>query len=203
MPTPKKLVDLPELATLANTDKFFVNDASDDTDSEEGSSKAITWENIVLAVLASISWGDIGGTLSDQTDLQAALDALDGDISTLASDTTTALAAKLGIAPRVATTASAASITPDITTTDLYTVTAQAAGLTINAPTGTPANGQKLMLRIKDNGTARALTFNAAFRFSSDLAAPTTTVISKTMYLGFIYNSADSKWDCVAVLDNF
>jgi hypothetical protein len=28
---------------------------------------------------------------------------------------------------------------------------------------------------------------------------PTTTVISKTLYLGMIYNSTDTKWDVVAV----
>jgi hypothetical protein len=28
---------------------------------------------------------------------------------------------------------------------------------------------------------------------------PTTTVISKTLYLGMIFNNADTKWDVVAV----
>jgi hypothetical protein len=43
----------------------------------------------------------------------------------------------------------------------------------------------------------------AAFRASSDLSLPTTTTLSKTLYTRFIYNSADSKWDLVAKLDNF
>jgi len=54
-----------------------------------------------------------------------------------------------------------------------------------------------------DNGTARALAFNAIYRFSSEIPAPTTTVLSKTMYLGFMYNSAASKWDCIASVGNF
>lgn len=99
---------------------------------------------------------------------------------------------------RVTSTASSGTPTPDTDTTDMYILTALAAAATFGAPTGTPFQGQLLMIRIKDNGTARALSFNAAYRFSSDLAAPTTTVISKTMYLGFCYNSTDSKWDCIA-----
>lgn len=80
-------------------------------------------------------------------------------------------------------------------------------GLTINAPTGTPVQGQKLIIRFKDDGTARALTWQTGssgqFRASSDLALPTTTTLSKTLYTGFIYNSTDSRWDLLAKLDNF
>jgi hypothetical protein len=84
-----------------------------------------------------------------------------------------------------------------------YTLTAQAAAATIAAPSGTPVDGNELILRIKDNATSQTLAFNAIYRFSSDLAAPTATVISKTLYMKFKYNSADSKWDCLAQLGNF
>ena len=80
--------------------------------------------------------------------------------------------------------------------------TALAAGATFGAPTGTPVDGQPLVIRIKDNGTARTLAFNASYRAGTDIALPTTTVLSKTMYLGFLYNSADSKWDLIAKVDN-
>lgn len=100
--------------------------------------------------------------------------------------------------PRVGTTTSTSSLTIDTSTTDMYTVTALAAAMTINAPTGSPVQGRKLTIRIKDNGTARALTWNAIFR-AIGVTLPTTTTISKTLYVGFIYNSTDTKWDCVAV----
>jgi hypothetical protein len=105
--------------------------------------------------------------------------------------------------PRVSTTASSSTPTPNADTDDFFTVTALAANATFGAPTGTPVNGQRLLIRILDNGTARTLAFNAAYRFSSDLAAPTTTILSKTLYLGFFYNSAASKWDCAAILNGF
>jgi hypothetical protein len=55
-----------------------------------------------------------------------------------------------------------------------------------------------LVIRIKDNATARAITYDTQFR-AIGVTLPTTTVISKTLYLGLIYNSTDTKWDCVAV----
>lgn len=95
------------------------------------------------------------------------------------------------------------TITLDISLYDQYNVTALASTLTINNPIGTPYSGQKIIYRLKDNGTARALTFDSNFRFSSDLIAPTTTIINKTLYLGFVWNSTDSKWDNLAQLNNF
>lgn len=104
--------------------------------------------------------------------------------------------------PRVATTASSATPTPNADTTDQYQLTAQAAAAAFAAPTGTPAAGQKLLIRVKDNGTARALTWNAVYRAGADVSLPTTTVSSKTMYIGFIYNLTDTKWDLVGVTGN-
>lgn len=104
--------------------------------------------------------------------------------------------------PRVGTTADSATPTPACDDQDLYTVTALAQAAAFGAPTGTPTNGQKLIIRIKDNGAARALSWNAIYRAGTDIALPTTTVLSKTLYLGFIYNSADSKWDLVALVNN-
>jgi hypothetical protein len=106
------------------------------------------------------------------------------------------------IIQRVGTTASSATPTPTGDDSDLYTITALAEDATFAAPSGTPTNGQKLMIRIKDNGTARALSWNAIYR-AGDIPLPTTTVLGKTMYLGFVYNSADSKWDLVAFVNNF
>jgi hypothetical protein len=79
--------------------------------------------------------------------------------------------------------------------------TAQAGALTINADAGTPSDGQKMLFRFKDNGTARALTWTTgsskSFR-AVGITLPTTTVISKTLYVGCVYNSADARWDVIA-----
>jgi hypothetical protein len=101
------------------------------------------------------------------------------------------------ITKRVVTTASTATLTIDSDAYDGAVVTAQAAGLTIAAPTGTPTEMQSLIIRIKDNGTARALTWNAAFAPHATL--PTTTVISKTVTIGCQWDVAASKWNVLAV----
>lgn len=105
--------------------------------------------------------------------------------------------------PAITTTASASTVTPSCLTDDIDTVTAQAAAITFANHTGTCAEGQKLMIRIKDNGTARGISFGTEYRASSDLALPTTTIISKTLYIGFVWNNVDSKFDLVSLLNNF
>jgi hypothetical protein len=102
------------------------------------------------------------------------------------------------IDPRVSSAASTATLTPDIASFDQYNLTAQAAGLTIAAPTGTPVDGNKLIIRILDNGTARALTWNATYTVIGT-TLPTTTVINKTTYVGCIYNANNTRWDVIAV----
>jgi hypothetical protein len=85
---------------------------------------------------------------------------------------------------------------------DIQAFTALANALTINADAGTPTDGQRTVLRFKDNGTARALTWTTgstkAFR-AVGVTLPTTTVVGKTVYVGCLYNSFDSRWDAVAV----
>lgn len=66
---------------------------------------------------------------------------------------------------RVSSTASASSVTPDVSAYDVYEFTSLAAALTINAPTGTPVNGDKLLFRILDNGTVVAPPVTATGNF--------------------------------------
>jgi hypothetical protein len=98
---------------------------------------------------------------------------------------------------RVQTVASSATVTAT-STNDIVTITAQAVGLTLANPTGTFAEGQSLIIRIKDNGTARSIAYGTNFR-AIGVVAPTTTVANKTTYIGCIYNSTDSKFDIVGV----
>ena len=104
---------------------------------------------------------------------------------------------KASYTPRVQSVTSAATVTP-VNTNDLVKITAQAAGLTLANPTGTWDEGQSLIIRIKDNGTARSIAYGTNFR-SIGVTAPTTTVANKTTYIGCIYNSTDTKFDIIGV----
>lgn len=95
---------------------------------------------------------------------------------------------------RVYSVASTATLTVNVDDYDQANVTAQAEALTIANPTGTPSDGQGLLIRLEDNGTSRAITFGAQFRaFGS--ALPTATTLGKIMYIGAFWNALDSKWD--------
>jgi hypothetical protein len=102
------------------------------------------------------------------------------------------------ITKRVSSNTSSATPTPNADTDDVYLLTAQAATAAFAVPSGTPTAAQPLVIRIKDDGTARTISWNAIYR-AIGVTLPTTTVISKTLYIGFMYNSVDIKWDCLAV----
>lgn len=100
--------------------------------------------------------------------------------------------------PRVVAITTSASITPTGDTADQYNVTALSSNANVEAPSGTPATGQKLIIRIKDNGTVRNLTWDAIYR-EVGTTLPIVTISNKTVYVGCIWNSNDSVWDVVGV----
>lgn len=107
--------------------------------------------------------------------------------------------------PRTGTTASSATPAINTDSVDLYSITALAANITsmTSSLTGTPVEGQKLLVWIKDNGTARTISWGASFQASSDLALPTTTTLGKYLYTSFMYNATAAKWFLIGKLDNF
>ena len=80
----------------------------------------------------------------------------------------------------------------------VYNITAQSGALLFNTPTGSWTQSQILMIRIKDNGSASALTWATGFTAGSNVTLPTTTTINKLLYIGFVYNSDSIKFDLVA-----
>jgi hypothetical protein len=106
---------------------------------------------------------------------------------------------------RVVVIADAVSITIDADTTDIATqANTQAVGtLTVNAPTGTAVNGQKLILRLRSTNV-QTFAWNAVFQGSTDIALPTTSSGATLYdYVGFIYNSTASKWQMIAKVFGF
>lgn len=99
-------------------------------------------------------------------------------------------------AMRINTIVSSATPTINANTTDLFTITALAVAITGVTVTGTPTDGQRLSVRIKDNGTLRALAWGAQF-VAGSVALLTTTATSKTHLSDFRYDSAAAKWACV------
>jgi hypothetical protein len=102
------------------------------------------------------------------------------------------------IEPRTFTTTSASTLTPNITNYTTYIFTALATNLTINAPTGTPLDGAKLLFRFLDNGTTRNFTWNATYT-AIGVTIPVGTNVNKTTYVGCVYNANSTRWDVIGV----
>ena len=102
--------------------------------------------------------------------------------------------------PRLVSIADATSITINADTTDVATqLNTQAAGtLTVNAPTGTLYDGQRLLLRVRSTNV-QTYSWNAIFIGGTIVPLPTASSgAGKYDYIGFMYNSALSKWLVVA-----
>ena len=131
------------------------------------------WENVLLTT------GDVVGT----TDTQTLTDKR--------------------INPRAVTASgTSGSLTPNGDTTDVYVAEGLTGGITLAQPSGTPVDGQKLLIRLEDDGTARAITWTTsagAFR-EVGITLPTTTVATKITYVGCVYNNTDSFWDAIATV---
>lgn len=175
------------------------------------------------------TWGSISGTLSNQTDLQNALNAKQNTITTgttaqyfrgdlsLATFPTAvssftndsgyitssgfATFTNKRITARTGTVASSATPTINTDNIDYFSITALATAITSFTTnlSGTPTTGQTLWISITDNGTARAITWGASFESSGNITLPTTTVISTRLDVAFIWNEATNKWRCVGV----
>jgi hypothetical protein len=106
------------------------------------------------------------------------------------------------INPRaVAAGATSGTLTPNGDTTDVFNAFGLTGAITVDTPSGTPVDGQRLMLRFEDNGTGRGITWtgtSGAYR-AVGVTLPTTTVASKVTYVGCVYNSTDIFWDAIAV----
>jgi hypothetical protein len=104
------------------------------------------------------------------------------------------------ITKRVGSITSSATPSIDTDSYDDYSITALAANITSVTITGTPTNFQELIVRIKDNGTARTIAWGSSFE-AKGVALPLTTVASKVLTVKFIYDTVTSKWGCVAYVN--
>ena len=102
---------------------------------------------------------------------------------------------------RVGTTTSSATPTINTDNVDMYRITAQAAAITSFTTnlSGTPVDGDTLIISITDDGTARAITWGTSFESSGNATLPSTTVISTRMDITFIWNTVTSKWRCTGI----
>jgi hypothetical protein len=165
---------------------------------------AITINGTSTSLGNSISVGTVtsivaGTGLSGGTITTSGTIAID---STVTTNSGTQTLTNKRINPRaVAAGSTSGNLTPNGDTTDVFNAFGLTGAITLLTPSGTPVDGQRLMLRFEDNGTGRGITWttsSGAFR-AVGVTLPTTTVASKITYVGCVYNSTDIFWDVIAV----
>ena len=165
--------------------------------SGSGSGDMVAAQNLSDVADAATSFANIKQAATESAtgvvELSTNAEAITGTDTTRAITPANLKAAK---APRVNTITSSATPTTNTDNYDFVDITALATAITSMTTnlSGTPTVGQVLVFQIKDNGTARAITWGASFT-AKGVALPTTTVISKLLTVGFIWNG--SNWGCV------
>jgi hypothetical protein len=105
----------------------------------------------------------------------------------------------VGALPAIQSVTSAATVTPTFLN-DAVNVTAQAAALALANWSGTARDFWGLVVRIRDNGTARAISYGSNYLAADGVTLPTTTVVGKTHEIAFVHNEQTGKHVAVAVM---
>jgi len=155
-----------------------------------------TPESAITAARSSVTFVNTGSIGRMYLKTSTAGDTGWDEVATLAATQTFT---NKRVTKRVGTVASSATPTINTDNVDMFTITALAAAITSFTTnlSGTPTSGQSLIIRILDNGTARAITWGASFA-SRGATLPTKTVLGKYLYVGLIWNEVASVWDCIA-----
>lgn len=149
--------------------------------------------------------GDLAVGTADNTAQKLTVGA-DGTIPV--ADSTQAVGLKYVSHPalnRTVTVAYGAAITPNSDTTDMLVIGALTGALTVNAPSGTPFDGQTLRIRLLQDGTGgRVVTWNAIFAFGTDVtAAMEPTAPNSKWERIFEWSTADTKWRATGIVRGF
>lgn len=140
----------------------------------------------------TISTGLSGTSYNGTGDVTIAID------STVVTLTGTQTLSNKRVTPRVGLLNTSGTLTVPTDDYDLFDYTLNN-NSTFNATVGTPQDGQRYTLRIRDDGTARTISWNSLVFREIGVTLPSTTVVNKTTYIGMIYNAVSGFWDVIAV----
>lgn len=98
--------------------------------------------------------------------------------------------------------ATSGTLTPNGDTTDVFNAFGLTGTITVATPSGTPVDGQRLVIRLEDNGVSRTVNWasgSGSYRVVG-VTLPTSTTAGRITYVGCMYNTTDVFWDVIAVV---
>lgn len=103
------------------------------------------------------------------------------------------------VTKRVNSVTSSATPAINTDTTDLFVISALAANITsmTSSLTGTPNQGDELLILFEDNGTSRTITWGTSFKSSGVATLLAATTVSKKNWVKLMWDG--TAWVCMAV----
>ena len=147
--------------------------------------------------------GTASGNLTSSVATLASLTSANGSTipasDTLVGRATTDTLTNKRITKRADVQTSTNTITPEISTYDIFIRTAQAHDLVINNhSSSTPVDGNMMLFEILSDAAPRAISYGNMYVAKAGIALPTTTVASKNLTMLFIWRQDLTQWVLLA-----
>lgn len=195
------------LTAISNPNQIFTGTTTQTVEMPVVTTLYTGWQVTVFndstgAVTINSSGSNLIATLSAGQRAQLTCNSISANTTASAWElqlTATSISSSSSSAPRVGSTASTATPSINVDLYDIYQLTALAANITGVTITGTPSDGQRLTVQI--TGTAsRSIVWGASFKDTAAVELPWACIGTRKLTAELIYDSADSKWLCVAVV---
>jgi hypothetical protein len=105
---------------------------------------------------------------------------------------------QIRLKPRTSVTTSATTLIPNIDSYNVYELNAQTTALSISNPSGTPNDGDVIIIKIQ-GAAAQTIAYGTAYADVSGLGFLTTTIAGKWHYIGIQYTASATVWHIISV----
>jgi len=195
----KKVADLSQIDGVVSGDWFLVGDTSASDNAKKASpaqvQAGLSLDNVTNDAQLKRAANDFFSFTAKSANLAAADLVLIEDSAASYAKKKVTIGTLGAYPPRVYSTTTASSLTPNIDYYDFFWHYAQNGAITINAATGTHVIGRKITINIYASGTSSTVSWTgASYRSSSNITLATNIPSGDTMMYEFVYDSIWTAW---------